>query len=124
MQATGSVTRFTPVRGGRTPWILRFPVGRSVNLFPLGIMTTDAGVLAHIRGPLLRRWLRRVFLRRCWLRGGLCGEAQGQTNWQEHKGQKYVLHTRRREAAIHAPGTATVRHAVCSWQPNAKEVSE
>src|SRR5262249_32603128 len=106
MDAARAVTRFTAMRGGRTPWILRFPVGGPMNLFPLSVMTADAGVLADVGGRLLRRWLRGGFLGRCWLRGGLCGEAQGQTNWQEHKGRKNVLHTRLHAAAMGAPGDA------------------
>jgi len=124
MGAAGSVTRLTPMCGGRTPWILRFPVGRPVNLFPLSIMTTDAGVLADVGGRLLRRWLRGVFLRRCWLRGSLRGQAQNQTDRQEHKGRENVLHTRPRGVAIGAPGSATARACGMLVPPNAKEVSE
>jgi hypothetical protein len=124
MGAAGSVTRFTPVPGGRTPWILRFPVGCPVNLFPLSIMTTDAGVLANVGGGLLRRWLRSVFLRRCWLRGSLRGQAQNQTDRQEHKGRENVLHTRPRAGAIGAPGSVTARACGMLVATKRQEVSE
>ena len=81
MGAARSVTRFAPMRGRRTPWILRFPVGCPVDLLPLSVVTADARVLTDVGGALLRRGRSRVFLSRRLLAGGLSGQSQHQTDW-------------------------------------------